>query len=146
MRLRERPGGAPDQLMWSIDSNTSFEFRLTPPGRYTITARTEDGRFGVTSGIEVHGAEPVEGLEVRLGGAGHVSVRSRHAAGVPLQLVLVRENVPVVLTHVSGGSTTELVCPAGALRLEVHRAGGEPETHAFELDAGEVVAIEVGGS
>src|SRR6185295_16793593 len=61
----------------SFGPDGRFEFSGLEPGRYTISATTQDGRAGRLEGVELGGAQERTDLRIELGPAARLTLRRK---------------------------------------------------------------------
>ena len=116
----------------------TFAMERLEPGRYGVSARTEDGRFGVLPGVDLAAGEGSDAIVVAVSEGGKLKVRYEGASE--------RAHLTIRLSGVlvdwgwdlERGKTVLKPAPAGALVLELTAgSGAKPVSRSLSLAVGE---------
>jgi hypothetical protein len=136
-----------DGIGFSVEADGIVEQAGLQPGGYDLAARTQDGCFGVLSGLTVVVGEKGKEFVVPVSPGGTLKIRyagSHRFAGVSLRTQGVQTDWQ---RNVDAGTSLDLPAPAGTLVLEVRlesEAGSRSRT--IHLDPGEVKEIALADS
>jgi hypothetical protein len=133
-----RPGIFGGGVGFGNHDDGSFEMEGLEPGRYGVSARTEDGRFGVVSGVGLAAGSGSDAVTITVSPGGRLKLRyegAREHVFVWIRLSGVPIDWPV---HLERGKTVEKPAPAGTLVLESDaERGGKPVSRTLVLASGE---------
>lgn len=111
VRRRDPPSWGPESWYSSSSSSGVVAGGLLE-GTYDITARTEDGRIGVTRNVAVQAGVPPRDIMVRVGAGARLRMRLDGEAQV-LSFDVVSDEMTVATDGLRAGTSTVVVVPAG---------------------------------
>ena len=138
------PGIYGEGVGFGVREDGVLERKGLAPGNYDLAARSEDGAFGILSGIGVVVGEPGKEFVLSLAPGGALKLRyegSHPFAQVDVRLQGVRIDWG---TTVEPGTTVDRRAPAGTFTLEVRlERDAPPRTRTVHLDPGETKEIRI---
>jgi hypothetical protein len=128
----------------TMDDGT-FEQLALEAGKYSLSARTRDGRFGILRGVEVTTAKDPERLKLPVSPGG--KIRMIYEGKQPqIFVVMASQGVDLgVMGQVKAGSSKEEAAPVGTVVLKLYRdLKGEPRTKEVVVAEGKTTDVVLG--
>ena len=122
------------------DKTGHFKLEVTlPPGAYSISARTTDGRCGMLDAVSARTGENIP-VEVTVEPGAHLDVRNASAAAARTYSILSGNGV-VTVAGVAAGATSRQIVPAGRITLRTRGSDNVDGDQTIEVAVGETKEI-----
>ncbi len=137
-----------DESSWSTRTKDdgTFDRGGMTPGRYSLGARTRDGRFGFLRGIDVGTQKDPASLRIPVSPGGKLRLRYE-GKKEQVFVAIAAQGVDVAWLDapLKPGSPVESAAPSGTVTLKIHREfPGEPRTKDVTVAPGETKDVVLG--
>ncbi len=136
----------PDAQSWfgTASRDGTIRFDGLPPGTYSISAKTRDGRIGIHRGVVVEAGTCAEGVRVQVAPGSKLVLRYEGAAE-NVSCRIASEGFTLEWTSLYGDHPLTMIVPPGTIEVHWSEMGEEEEVveHVEKIDVGVEKQVEL---